>query len=1136
MKKVVLVLLMIMAGFATLGQNTNAEKLVDKGFKYVELKKYKKAAKCFEKAIGHLNPETDQEQIANLERLVKRNNWMLKWDKLYDLALKCQKRSDYELSNEYFEQVIQILDSMALDSSEVFIRAVHNRMAENYAFQGIKYGEQKKHKEASECFEKAVEYLDPASDSGIETMLPQLIKTERMMYQLDSLFTLALKCTEEEKYALSNEYLAQALLVLDSKKVDSIKTDDLVPKIHDLIAENYTALSIASLDKYQFDTARSFLISAVKWATSGSITYKSAHRWLGIICEIEATEIKTGIANLERSVALCEEGERHYDTAGAELKKMEIRLLRASKLVGLGRTEEAKVIYNQIVASNNVGDTIGEIKGEAYTCLGELAKEEEEYFVAIQFLEKGYELYEKARNAILAAEIAGNLYRLYNYQLGDKKMAELWNQRQFDQIAIYKRNMSAIEKDSSRFQFVQSRKRSDAMRECVAFYEKIKNGKIDEGIKEGRALAARFEQDADIPLTVKATCYSFISTGEAMKGDFKAAVGDIRHSIRLLESAGVEGKEDLKSAWQGLAIFLWRCKDYEGALLAVDTCVEVAKAYYGSNHEETMDAHLLRGDMNVQRGNKELALEDIELFFNYAHEDIPQNFEHLTKAERIDYWRKYESSMKKMSLYAYELEEYESNYTDVLYNEQLLAKGLILNTESALQRVINENPDLRNDYFRISELHSKANGIQAIPSEVEIAIKDANRIERELVTKAHRIYQFTDFLKVGIEEVKKNLAPDAIGVEFGDFKNEDGKTMLCALVLSQKRNHARFVPLITEEELQLRRSEMGELIWRPILNAAGEGVRDIYFAPTGILHLLPLESASLSNGEYVENDQRNLHRVSSTRWVVPQQNVLKGSGAVVYGGLRYDLTVKEMKNKVQGSFNETDNSKLLALSVPTKGNKRGSDGLDYLKGTQLEAETIAKTMEQYSHGSMKVELLTGARGTEESFKALSGKHKQLIHVGTHGVCDTVTNVADMNEVLNRCGLYFSGADNKLLGESLPDGMEDGFLSASEIAEMDLQGLELVTLSACETGKGNVSGDGVFGLQRGFKKAGARSLLMSLWKVDDRATSVLMTEFYRLWLGGMSMHDALESAKKKVRSTKGWESPEFWAAFILLDGD
>lgn len=130
---------------------------------------------------------------------------------------------------------------------------------------------------------------------------------------------------------------------------------------------------------------------------------------------------------------------------------------------------------------------------------------------------------------------------------------------------------------------------------------------------------------------------------------------------------------------------------------------------------------------------------------------------------------------------------------------------------------------------------------------------------------------------------------------------------------------------------------------------------------------------------------------------------------------------------------------------------------------------------------------------------------------------------------------------------MPENAQDGILTAREIAGMDLRGMDMVVLSACQTGLGEISGDGVFGLQRGFKKAGANTLLMSLWKVDDKATQLLMTKFYDELLSGSGKHDALLSAQRFVREyaeTRGtgtsavtiqpYAHPRYWAAFILLD--
>jgi CHAT domain-containing protein len=129
----------------------------------------------------------------------------------------------------------------------------------------------------------------------------------------------------------------------------------------------------------------------------------------------------------------------------------------------------------------------------------------------------------------------------------------------------------------------------------------------------------------------------------------------------------------------------------------------------------------------------------------------------------------------------------------------------------------------------------------------------------------------------------------------------------------------------------------------------------------------------------------------------------------------------------------------------------------------------------------------------------------------------------------------SGANHKVFNRTIPQGIDDGILTALEISILNFRGLDLITLSACETGLGKIDLDGVFGLQRGLKMADANSILMSLWKVDDEATCALMIDFYSHWLSGESKHEALRRAVDKLRANPKWASPKYWAAFILLDG-
>jgi CHAT domain-containing protein len=132
----------------------------------------------------------------------------------------------------------------------------------------------------------------------------------------------------------------------------------------------------------------------------------------------------------------------------------------------------------------------------------------------------------------------------------------------------------------------------------------------------------------------------------------------------------------------------------------------------------------------------------------------------------------------------------------------------------------------------------------------------------------------------------------------------------------------------------------------------------------------------------------------------------------------------------------------------------------------------------------------------------------------------------------RSGLILAGANKNLKKSSEGDSIEDGILTASEISNLDLSACQLVVLSACETGLGTINGsEGVFGLQRAFKMAGVKNIIMSLWKVPDAQTAELFSVFYSKCLAGKSIHEAFQIAQAEMRVKY---SPYYWAGFVLLE--
>ena len=235
---------------------------------------------------------------------------------------------------------------------------------------------------------------------------------------------------------------------------------------------------------------------------------------------------------------------------------------------------------------------------------------------------------------------------------------------------------------------------------------------------------------------------------------------------------------------------------------------------------------------------------------------------------------------------------------------------------------------------------------------------------------------------------------------------------------------------------------------------------------------------------------------------------------------------------------------IAAAASETAGSEGRGSSWRYLKGTQTESNNIQN---QLNSSNIQSVLYNAARGNKESFKSLDRKKTGIIHIATHGffLNDIEKNYAEMERLermgggkkafenpLMKSGLILAGGNNAWSGNPVP-GVENGILFADDVARMNLLGAELVVLSACETGLGDVkNGEGVFGLQRAFKLAGAETLIMSLWIVSDQASKDMMIEFYKNWLSGENKQEAFKEAQKLIRGQ--YQHPYFWAAFVLMD--
>lgn len=472
----------------------------------------------------------------------------------------------------------------------------------------------------------------------------------------------------------------------------------------------------------------------------------------------------------------------------------------------------------------------------------------------------------------------------------------------------------------------------------------------------------------------------------------------------------------------------------------------------------------------------------------------------------------------------------DSDIEQLAYNCALQYKNFSLMTENLLLKLIKlENDEETSDIYKKILLLKQQ--LDTASKERGQAINDSIKTLNELLMLNLDFSTYGNILNVDWHEIQDKMSPEAAAIEFLVVKDNQGETSYFANIL-KKNASPSCVKLFTEKDLTsiitpYTTSQAYKLIWQPLISHL-DGITDIYFSPTGVLHKIAIEYLPDDNNQLI-NSKYGMHRLSSTREIAIHKNKNNIKHAVIYGGIDYDY------------LEQTQDGESL-LDEDIANNDQLRDGMAYLPQTLVEMANI----EEVLCPNIKVDTISGRIATEASFKQLSGKDIQIMHLSTHGFyipkyrrsAFTKVTLNPFNSVdeqsLSRSGLLMAGANKAVKLKNLSG--EDGILTAKEIARLDLSGIELVTLSACETALGDLSGEGVFGLQRGFKKAGANTMIMSLWRVDDTATRILMTTFYNLLSKGQSVNDAFTQSQHQLISLDNgkYNDPKYWAAFIVID--
>ena len=504
-----------------------------------------------------------------------------------------------------------------------------------------------------------------------------------------------------------------------------------------------------------------------------------------------------------------------------------------------------------------------------------------------------------------------------------------------------------------------------------------------------------------------------------------------------------------------------------------------------------------------------------------------------------------------------------------LFEVSLRRKGILLKITSETQQVImlSGSPELQAITEDLTQTRKTLAGLtlsgptdenrKEFPKIIFDLEEKVNMLQLKLGEQSVRFRQSTK--QVTVDEVVEGMGENAM-VDFMSFRGEDDSLRMLAVVVNAgefsfvEYEDLELISAIVmelreivqdegaeDEDIKSVAYDLWEILWQPLTESLGE-TTSIFISPDSLLNVLPFDVLTDSDDSYLL-ENFDLRIISSARDLALDPLLAAKGDLMIIAGPDYDSD-KILKTPAAREVNHKRSRSVV------RGARMGSGlrGLNFdpLPGAEKEGEVIKEVSDTKDRNTA----IFSQRVAEEKLLRKMSAPPEVLHIATHGFflkedqklkkrlqglsrgSSSVPPPAD-NPLL-RAGLAFAGlnANASMLGEIDTDN--DGVLTAMEVLSLDLAGTQLVVLSACETGLGEIhEGEGVYGLRRSFQEAGVKNVINSFWEVSDAGTQLLMTKFYDKFLAGMSAREAMREARLEMLDDVQWSAPFYWSAFVMV---
>lgn len=690
---------------------------------------------------------------------------------------------------------------------------------------------------------------------------------------------------------------------------------------------------------------------------------------------------------------------------------------------------------------------------------------------------------------------------------------------------------------------------------------------------------------------LNSACHHLYGRYYSVIGDFDKADSSFSEALTLLKAQVSSKHFMVATIHNSHGNMFYKKGEYDRAIEHLRKGLSIRKEILEISHPDYLESitnlslvYWAAGDLS--KANKYFKKSTARYIYQYKTQ-----FVFLSEKEKTLFYAAIREYFEKYNAFAMEYQSKDPKVVGNIYNNQLVSKGLLFNSTKDLRLSIFTKKsifDKYNKYITTRELLARTYNVSdnSILNSHNLSIDSlenaANYLEKELSfrieeTKSseERQKEFSE-LFTSWKDIKFVLKKDEAAIEIVRYRSfsplnggafGDNIKYLALIVTKKTKKNPELIvfdngELLESGGMKYYRNSIKyktqdkltyERYWQPISNSKSlQNIEQIYLAPDGVYNQISLNTLrNPENNKYLI-DEFKVQLVSNTKDIIDQKSDRKQkinySNTLLIGFPDYN------EKKVEGLQLDDEGNGSNTRALPQQRGHlrtflRGGSGIAQLPGTKVEVDSIY-TVIIANNKEVRKEIDKSA--DEEVLKEMIGQtySPSIVHIATHGYFqnfqeeeDSTLNVLRKQQLnpLTLSGILLSGAtfsQTDLITEKAIEAwehnerLEDGNLTAYEAMNLNLFNTDLIILSACETGLGVVqNGEGVYGLQRSFQTAGAKTVIMSLWKVDDNATKEFMVEFYKQYFLTHSKKDAFYNAQIKLRES--YPEPYYWGAFVMI---